>query len=127
MYVSSWFNLHISATCLLQRLTLNLETICFSPCWIMMVTGKVKNNPFQLGIIQRILLTFGDYNCNKETAILFVSDTSSLLPQLFTVVANVKQAHECQEHGETQEFEDDIEYIMDGLDDSQPLPVRCLR
>ncbi|KAK2187106.1 hypothetical protein NP493_179g03007 [Ridgeia piscesae] len=46
--------------------------------------------------------------------------------QLFTVVHNVKQAHECQEHGETQEFEDDIEYIMDGLDDAQPLSVRCL-
>ena len=47
--------------------------------------------------------------------------------QLYTVVRNVKQAHECQEYGETQEFCDDIEYILDGLSDTQPLPTRCLR
>ncbi|ELT99924.1 hypothetical protein CAPTEDRAFT_225551 [Capitella teleta] len=45
---------------------------------------------------------------------------------LFTVVKNVKQAHECLEHGETQEFQDDIEYILPGLKDSQPVPTRCL-
>ena len=43
------------------------------------------------------------------------------------MVRNVKQAHECQEHGETQEFQDDIDYIMDGLGDKQTVPVRCLR
>ena len=47
--------------------------------------------------------------------------------QLFTVVRNVKQAHECQEHGETQEFKDDIEYIMDGVSDTMNESVRCLR
>ena len=40
----------------------------------------------------------------------------------------MKQAHEVQEFGETQEFEDDIEYIMEGLNDSnQRVAVRCLR
>jgi len=39
----------------------------------------------------------------------------------------VKQAHECQEYGETQEFKDDIEYIIDGLPDTQPTSTRCLR
>lgn len=47
--------------------------------------------------------------------------------QLFMVVRNVKRAHECQEYGETQEFTDDIDYIMDGLHDGQPLSTRCLR
>lgn len=47
--------------------------------------------------------------------------------QLFTVVRNVKEAHECQEYGEKQEFQDDVDYILDGLQSSQPLPTRCLR
>ncbi|XP_013405547.1 wings apart-like protein homolog, partial [Lingula anatina] len=46
--------------------------------------------------------------------------------QLFTVVRNVKEAHECQEHGETQEFFDDIEYLLDGLRDVQSPSTRCL-
>jgi len=50
-----------------------------------------------------------------------------LLLQLYTVVRNVKEAHECQEYGETQEFCDDIEYILDGLTDTQPTATRCLR
>lgn len=45
---------------------------------------------------------------------------------LFMVVRNVKQAHECQEYGETQEFTDDIEYIMDGLIEGQALSIRSL-
>ena len=47
--------------------------------------------------------------------------------QLFTVVTHVKQAHEVLEHGETQDFNDELDYIMDGLGRQQPLPVRCLR
>ena len=43
------------------------------------------------------------------------------------MVRNVKQAHEVQEFGETQEFEDDIEYIMEGLHDKNKVSVRCLR
>ncbi|XP_064608984.1 wings apart-like protein homolog [Liolophura sinensis] len=46
--------------------------------------------------------------------------------ELFTVVKNVKQAHECQEIGETQEFMDDIEYLLVGLLDTEPTSVRCL-
>jgi Wings apart-like protein regulation of heterochromatin len=59
--------------------------------------------------------------CLLETSIV------SFLFQLYTVVHNVKQAHECQEYGETQEFCDDIEYILDGLRSSQPVATRCLR
>ena len=48
------------------------------------------------------------------------------LPQLFTVVRNVKQAHECLELGESQQFFDEMEYLMDSLQPQQPLSVRCL-
>ncbi len=47
--------------------------------------------------------------------------------QLFTVVRNVKQAHEVLEHGETQDFDDDILYIMDCLSDKNRVSVRSLR
>ncbi|KAK3588920.1 hypothetical protein CHS0354_023680 [Potamilus streckersoni] len=46
--------------------------------------------------------------------------------ELFTVVKNVKEAHLCQEFGETQDFDDDIEYLLEGLKDTEPLSTRCL-
>jgi len=30
-------------------------------------------------------------------------------------VKNVRQAHECQDHGETQQIDDDLEFLVDGL------------
>jgi hypothetical protein len=42
------------------------------------------------------------------------------------VVKNVKQAHEVQEWGETQEFMDDVEYLLDGLQEGEPVATRCL-
>lgn len=47
--------------------------------------------------------------------------------QLYTVVHNVKQAYEVQESGETQDFMDDIEYLLDSLRDDQPSSIRTLR
>ncbi|CAI8004150.1 Probable serine/threonine-protein kinase drkD [Geodia barretti] len=46
--------------------------------------------------------------------------------QLCTVVRNVRQAHECLESGENQQFFDEMEYLMDSLQSAQPLGVRCL-
>ncbi|GAB1600116.1 wings apart-like protein homolog [Argonauta hians] len=46
--------------------------------------------------------------------------------ELFTVVRNVKEAHEVQESGETQEFMDDVEYLLAGLGDTEPMSTRCL-
>lgn len=46
--------------------------------------------------------------------------------ELFTVVKNVKEAHECQEFGETQEFDDDIEYLLAGIKATEPMSTRCL-
>lgn len=46
---------------------------------------------------------------------------------LYTVVRNVKEAHECQESGETQDLLDDVEYMLDGLKKSESPATRCLR
>jgi hypothetical protein len=44
----------------------------------------------------------------------------------FTVIKNVKKAHQIQDSGEFQEFNDDVEYIMDGLGKHNNLSTRCL-
>ncbi|XP_030760465.1 protein wings apart-like isoform X2 [Sitophilus oryzae] len=44
----------------------------------------------------------------------------------YMVVRNVKKAHQIQEIGEFQEFNDDVEYILDALQDNNPISTRCL-
>lgn len=44
----------------------------------------------------------------------------------YTVVKNVKKAHQIQESGEFQEFNDDVEYILDTLREDNPNATRCL-
>ncbi|KAJ9583157.1 hypothetical protein L9F63_022498, partial [Diploptera punctata] len=44
----------------------------------------------------------------------------------FTVVRNVKKAHQIQESGEFQEFNDDVEFFLDALQDNNPIGTRCL-
>lgn len=46
--------------------------------------------------------------------------------EYYTVIKNVKKAHQIQDSGEFQEFNDDVEYIMDGLQPRNNLPTRCL-
>ncbi|RZF43463.1 hypothetical protein LSTR_LSTR001724 [Laodelphax striatellus] len=46
--------------------------------------------------------------------------------KFYTVVRNVKKAHQIQESGEFQEFNDDVEYILDALQDNNPIGTRCL-
>lgn len=45
---------------------------------------------------------------------------------LFTVVRNVKQVHECLESGEDQQFFDDVEYLLDGLNETRSISTRCV-
>ncbi|XP_022111890.1 wings apart-like protein homolog [Acanthaster planci] len=45
---------------------------------------------------------------------------------LYTVVQHVKQATQCQESGESQQYADDIEYLRDGLDPMVSTSTRCL-
>lgn len=44
--------------------------------------------------------------------------------QYYTVVRNVKKAYQIQESGEFQEFNDDVEYILDALQDNNPIATR---
>lgn len=44
----------------------------------------------------------------------------------YTVVRNVKKAHQMQEIGEFQDINDDVEYILDALQDNNPMSTRCL-
>lgn len=46
--------------------------------------------------------------------------------ELYTVVHNVKKAYQCHESGETQEFNDDIEYLLEGVQPGNPIGARCL-
>lgn len=46
--------------------------------------------------------------------------------RFYTVVRNVKKAHQIQEIGEFQEMDDDVEYILDALQPHNPLSTRCL-
>lgn len=38
----------------------------------------------------------------------------------------MKKAHQIQESGEFQEFNDDVDYILDALQDNNPIGTRCL-
>ena len=42
----------------------------------------------------------------------------------YTVVRNVKRAHQIQESGEFQEFNDDVDYILDALKSQNPTATR---
>ena len=44
----------------------------------------------------------------------------------YTVIKNVKKAHQIQDSGEFQEFNDDVEYILEGLGAHNNLSTRCL-
>ncbi|CAH8531924.1 unnamed protein product [Schistosoma turkestanicum] len=45
---------------------------------------------------------------------------------LYTVLHKVKEAHVCQEQGETQHLLDDVEYLVDGLTDRNQINTRAL-
>lgn len=46
--------------------------------------------------------------------------------ELYTVVRNVKKAYQCHESGETKDFNDDIDYLLEGVQPSNPIGARCL-
>ncbi|XP_015919123.2 wings apart-like protein homolog isoform X1 [Parasteatoda tepidariorum] len=46
--------------------------------------------------------------------------------EYYTVVKNVKQAYQCHESGETQEFNDDIEYLLECVQECNAIGTRCL-
>ncbi|XP_054711423.1 wings apart-like protein homolog [Uloborus diversus] len=46
--------------------------------------------------------------------------------EFYTVIKNVKQAYQCHESGETQEFNDDIEYLLECVQECNAIGTRCL-
>ncbi|CAG0917822.1 unnamed protein product [Notodromas monacha] len=46
--------------------------------------------------------------------------------KFFTVVKNVRHGYQIQEIAEFQDFQDDVDYILESLKDSNPIGVRCL-
>jgi len=46
--------------------------------------------------------------------------------EYFTVIKNVKKAHEMNDLGEFQEFTDDVDYISDGMKPKNSTAARCL-
>jgi hypothetical protein len=73
------------------------------------------------------------FSANKFTPMISedLEDTTTIkCPKtqrnFFTVIKNVKKAHQIQDSGEFQEFNDDVEYIMDGLGKHNNLSTRCL-
>jgi len=46
--------------------------------------------------------------------------------EYFTVIKNVKKAHEMNDLGEYQEFNDDVDYISDGMKPKNSTAARCL-
>ncbi len=48
------------------------------------------------------------------------------MKKFYTVVRNVKKAHQIQEIGEFQEMDDDVEYILSALQPDNQVATRCL-
>ena len=66
--------------------------------------------------------------CHVDALITGPFSTALTIPiQTAVMVRNVRQAHECLEHGETLLFRDEVDYLLDNMRPSQPLLVRCLR
>ena len=69
------------------------------------------------------------YSCNVIQVILYKKMSYSVIKMslfVITVIKNVKKAHQIQDSGEFQEFNDDVEYIMDGLKMKKNVSTRCL-
>ncbi|XP_065346925.1 protein wings apart-like [Cloeon dipterum] len=70
--------------------------------------------------VKRVADTSGDneeitgFRCNKAAR------------EYYTVVRDVKNAHQIQETGEFYVFNDDVDYILDSLADNNPIATRCL-
>lgn len=69
------------------------------------------------------MFAFFDGNFSEQILETVCYQWNSLF-QFYTVVRNVKKAHQIQESGEFQEFNDDVEYILDALQDNNPIGTR---
>ncbi|XP_018328573.1 wings apart-like protein homolog isoform X2 [Agrilus planipennis] len=77
---------------------------------------------FEDGPLVRLPNNNGDGDIDRATTVKCTKNDKGF----YTVVRNVKKAHQIQEIGEFQEFNDDVEYILDALQDNNPISTRCL-
>lgn len=66
-----------------------------------------------------------NFNEDSEGAVSSIR-CGKKIKEFYTKVKNVKKAHQIQESGEFQEFNDDVEYILDTLRENNPNATRCL-
>ncbi|XP_063974806.1 protein wings apart-like [Diachasmimorpha longicaudata] len=67
-----------------------------------------------------------DMDFNEDAEAITSIRCGKRVKGFYTVVKNVKKAHQIQESGEFQEFNDDVEYILDTLRENNPNATRCL-
>ncbi|XP_041988819.1 protein wings apart-like [Aricia agestis] len=75
---------------------------------------RFRPDPIIADPISEPVKPYTSVRCNKE------------VKEFYTVVRNVKKAHQIQEIGEFQEFNDDVEYLLDACQDNNPISTRCL-
>ncbi|XP_071439243.1 protein wings apart-like [Hetaerina americana] len=68
----------------------------------------------------------GEHDCSSPSEPVVGVKCTKGAKEYYTVVRNVKKAHQIQESGEFQEFNDDVEYILDALQETNPMATRCL-
>jgi len=69
---------------------------------------------------------YSDEMLEEDTGSISSLKCSRKAKDYYTVVRNVKRAHQIQESGEFQEFNDDVDYILDALKSQNPTATRCL-
>lgn len=82
------------------------------------------NEEFELGSLTRVASDQVESNKPVEDITKVKCDKKD--KGYYTVIRNVKKAHQIQESGEFQEFNDDVDYILDALQDNNPIGTRCL-
>ncbi|BES92050.1 Wings apart-like protein regulation of heterochromatin [Nesidiocoris tenuis] len=75
--------------------------------------------------LTRVTLRDGQKQTVEDSQVTSIT-CSKKTKEFYTVVRNVKKVHQLQESGEFQEFNDDVEYILDALKDNNPISTRCL-
>ncbi|XP_008471517.1 protein wings apart-like [Diaphorina citri] len=81
---------------------------------------------FDLSVLALLLLINLVESNESNRAALIHAKAPSDTENIFGVVKNVKKVHQLQESGEFQEFNDDVEYILDALQERNPIGTRCL-
>lgn len=70
---------------------------------------------------------YSDELMEEDTGTISSLKCSRKAKDYYTVVRNVKRAHQIQESGEFQEFNDDVDYILDALKSQNPTATRSLQ